>query len=139
MIRIMLDTNIILDVLIHRQQFYEKSCQVLDLCENDVVSGFVCATTMTDIFYYLHKNYHDNKLCYDALGTVFRICKIAPVTRKDVKEAYLLRAKDFEDALLALCAQAQRCDYLVTRNKKDFVELPISALEPAEFLAILEL
>ena len=42
---------------------------------------------------------------------------------------------DFEDCLLAVCAKANRCDAIVTRNKKDFAGFDIPLLAPEELLA----
>ncbi len=41
--KIMCDTNIILDVLLERQSFVEDSCKVLSLCEEQLLEGFVSA------------------------------------------------------------------------------------------------
>lgn len=139
MIQVMLDTNIFIDVLIKRLPFAENSRQIISLCENKIIAGWVCATTVTDIFYYLHKHFHNTELSYNALSQILKICKVAAVTSNEIKQAYIRHARDFEDCLLATCAQSQHCDYVVTRNKKDFAELPVKAVEPEELLHILGL
>lgn len=76
MIRIMCDTNIILDVLLKRQPFIETSRKVLDLCENNIIDGIACATTITDIYYYVHKHFHNNDLAYDAIQRLLSILEL---------------------------------------------------------------
>ena len=181
--RIMIDTNVFLDVLTQREPFYAASRQVLELCENDRVQGFLTASSVTDIYYLIHRHLHDTEQSYQALGAVLKIAKVLPVTNEDVLSAYLLpraaaesgthpeenfakanspmgsrlaapaatseiddlpsgrssylrRAPDFEDCLLAACAQVNHCDMIVTRNVKDFAGLGIPAMAPDEFLRI---
>ena len=58
------------------------------------------------------------------------------VTNDDVLNAYLTRAPDFEDCLLATCAKSNQCDAIVTRNKKDYLTFGITLLSPEELLAL---
>lgn len=139
MMQIMLDTNIILDVFLQREPFFANSNHVFELCHKKLLQGFISASTITDIYYSLRKTLHNREFAYTVIGNLIKICEIAPVTDKNVKEAYLLHAKDFEDALLATCAKSQHCDYIVTRNKRDFVDFPVKAINPEEFLTILGL
>ena len=74
---------------------------------------------MTDIFYLVRRQLHSTDLAYQALGSVLDIVKVLTVTNDDVLNAYIERAADFEDCLLATCAKSNRCDAIVTRNKKD--------------------
>lgn len=60
--------------------------------------------------------------------------KIICDTNNDVLTAFQKKAKDFEDCLVAACAKSIRCDYIVTRNKKDFEEFDVPILTPSELL-----
>ena len=134
--RIMIDTNVFLDVLTRREPFYAASRQVLELCEKGLVQGFLTASSVTDIYYLIHRHLHNTEQSYQALGAVLKIAKVLPVTNEDVLSAYLQHSPDFEDCLLATCAQVNRCDMIVTRNVKDFAGLGIPAMTPDEFLRI---
>lgn len=134
--RLMIDTNIFLDVLAEREPFFKDSKAVLDLCENKKVQGFLSASSATDIFYLIRRQLHSVDLAYKALGSVLDIAKVLTVTNEDVLNAYLQRAFDFEDCLLATCAKANQCDAIVTRNKKDFLCFGITLLSPEELLNI---
>lgn len=134
--RLMIDTNIFLDILAEREPFFKDSKAVLDLCENKKVQGFLSASSATDIFYLIRRQLHSVDLAYKALGSVLDIAKVLTVTNEDVLNAYLQRASDFEDCLLATCAKANQCDAIVTRNKKDFLSFGITLLSPEELLNI---
>ena len=132
--RCMIDTNIILDVLMEREPFYEASKTVLSFCEENKVQGFISASTATDIFYIIRKALGSTDDAYDALGHILNIVKVLTVTNEDVNAAFLQKAKDFEDCLLATCARSNKCDAVITRNKKDFLTFGITLYSPEEII-----
>ena len=134
--RLMIDTNIFLDVLTRREPFFAPSKAVLELCERKKVTGFLSASSVTDIFYLIRRQYHDGELAYQALGSILDIVRVLTVTNEDVLNAYLARAADFEDCLLATCAKSNHCDAIVTRSKKDFLTFGITLLSPEEVSAL---
>lgn len=132
--KIMCDTNIIIDVLLEREPFVEDSYKVLSLCEEHKIDGFVSASSVTDIYYLVRKYTHSTELAYQAVGKLLEIIKVCSVTNNDVLMAFQKKAQDFEDCLVATCAKSMDCSYIVTRNKKDFEEFDIPALTPAQLL-----
>lgn len=132
--KIMCDTNVIIDVLLEREPFAENSCKVLSLCEEHRVDGFISASSVTDIYYLVRKHTHSTDLAYKAVGKLLEIVKVCSVTNNDVLTAFQRKARDFEDCLMATCAKSVHCDYIITRNKKDFEEFDIPLLTPTEFL-----
>ena len=136
--RLMIDTNVFLDVLTEKEPFYADSKAVLKLCESKKVYGFLSASSATDIFYLVRRELHSVDPAYQALGSIFDIVKVLTVTNEDVLNAYTRRAADFEDCLLAVCAKSNHCDAIVTRNKKDFLPFGITLFTPEELLELLE-
>lgn len=133
---LMIDTNIILDVLLEREPFFERSRTILTMCENKEIRGFISASTATDIFYLIRRALGSTDEAYDALGHILEIVKVLTVTNEDVTAAFLQRAKDFEDCLLATCAKSNKCDGIVTRNKKDFLSFGITLYAPEEIINV---
>ena len=132
--KIMIDTNVFLDILLDRDKLADTSSEVLTLCENGVVKGMVSASCITDIFYIVRKNLHSTEAAYGAVGNILRIAEVCNVSAVEVSEAFERRAKDFEDCLLAVCAANCGCDCIVTRNTKDFANLGISLKTPEEII-----
>ena len=132
--KIMCDTNVIIDVLLEREPFIEDSYKVLKLCEERRAEGFVSASSVTDIYYLVRKYTHNADLSYKAVGKLLEIARVCSVTNHDVLIAFQKKAKDFEDCLIATCARSIHCDYIVTRNKRDFEGLGIPAFTPAGIL-----
>lgn len=132
--RLMIDTNIILDVLLEREPFFVESKTILDMCENHEIYGFISASSVTDIFYLLKKALKNTDEAYKALGHILDIVKVLTVTNEDVNTAFLKKAVDFEDCLLATCAKSNKCDGIVTRNRKDFLSFNITIYSPNELV-----
>ena len=132
--RMMIDTNIILDVLIRRAEFYEYSKAVLKLCEKREIEGFISASAVTDIFYITRRALGSVEDTYRVMNSILNIVRILTVTNEDVIKAFQVKARDFEDCLMATCALSNKCDGIITRNKKDFETFGIEVHRPDEFL-----
>ena len=136
--RILCDTNIILDVLLDRAPFVDASAEVLKRCETDIIEGFTTASCITDIFYLVHKQLHDNERSYQAIEQLLTILRVADVTNSHIAEALSHRASDFEDCLAAVCAKSIHCDFVVRRDIKGFVVFDIPILTPSELIERME-
>ena len=135
--RMMIDTNIILDVLIRRAEFYEYSTAALKLCEERKIEGFISASAVTDIFYITRRALGSVEDAYRVMNSILNIVRILTVTNEDVIKAFQVKASDFEDCLMATCALSNKCDGIITRNKKDFETFGIEVHRPDEFLGAL--
>ena len=133
--RLMIDTNIILDVLLAREPFFQQSKEILDLCEQKKIHGFISASTATDLFYIIRKALGSAEEAYKALGHILDIVKILTVTNEDVLNAFRKKARDFEDCLLAICAQSNHCIGIVTRNEKDFQPFDMQIFSPQDIIS----
>ena len=132
--KIMCDTNVIIDVLLEREAFTEDSYRVLKFCEEHKIDGFVSASSVTDIYYLVRKYTHSTDVAYKAVGKLLEIVKVCSVTNNDVLIALQKRAKDFEDCLVATCVRSIHCDCIATRNIRDFEGFGIPVLTPTEIL-----
>lgn len=72
------------------------------------------------------------------ISSILNIVRILTVTNDDVLNAFQVRAKDFEDCLMATCAKSNKCDGIVTRNKKDFLTFVVTLYSPEELLQLFE-
>ena len=98
--KVLIDTNIILDVLLKREPFYESSREILDLCENRKLEGLITASSITDLFYITRKALHDTGETYKVIGSILDIVKVLTVTNSDVEIAFQKKSHDFEDCLM---------------------------------------
>ena len=131
--KVLIDTNIILDVLCKRPAFYEDSAKIFKLCEVKKISGVISALSIPNIMYILRKELDADKT-REILDILMLIFSVADLKADDLKKAAGMRFKDYEDAIQSACATRIKANYIVTRNIKDFSESKVTAIKPAELL-----
>jgi len=132
--RIFIDTNVIIDVLAQRQEFYKASLQVFKLCEIGKHTGCVSSLSIANIMYICRKAL-DKDTLENAVQNLMQIFEITSLTQRELIKALNMDFSDYEDALQAISAQANKADYIITRNVKDFKNSNIQAITPEKFLA----
>ena len=134
---LMLDTNIVLDHVDRREPFYEMSRKVCLLGVAEEANTYVSVSMLTDIFYLLRKDY-GSQTAQDMIEHNLSFLQLVGITPEDAREALKARWNDFEDCLVARCAEKIQADYLVTRNAKDFQASSVEAVTPEELFEKLE-
>ena len=132
--RLLIDTNVILDYLLSRQGFSEQAKAIFDLAEYAGDFEFVSSSAVTDVFYHVNKELKDSFASQDKLREMMEFLSVLNVTEQDIRTALDMRWKDFEDAVQYAVALANHVDAIITRNAKDFERTEIPVLTPAEFL-----
>jgi len=132
--KVVVDTNVLIDVLAKREPHYAASAQVLRLSETREISALITANTVTDIVYILGKYISDKNRLHETVKRLLTVVDVANLLKTDVVRAFELDFADYEDALLARCAKRIKADYIITRNTKDFAGSPVAAVTPEEFL-----
>ena len=128
--KLLLDTNILLDVLMKREPFYELSLSIWNSCSNKKFNGCISSLSFANMVYNMRKELTPVKI--EKLAE--QMCKIfefADLNSTDITQAAQMRWNDFEDALQSAAAERVKA---VTRNVKDFEQSNIKALTPEEFL-----
>ena len=131
--KLLIDTNIILDVLCKRPDFYEDSAKVFKLCEVKRISGVISALSIPNIMYILRKEL-DAKKTKEILDNLSLIFSIADLKADDLKKAADMGFKDYEDAVQSACAARIKANYIITRNIRDFTMSKVAAIRPIELL-----
>ena len=133
--RILFDTNIILDVLLNRKRFVELSSNLVGMVENNTIEGYLCATTITTLDYLITKtiNKKQAKIEIKKLLTIFNVAGVnSTVIELSVNSAF----DDFEDAVQYYSGECCRVEGLVTRNTKDYKNVKLPIYTPAELWGI---
>ena len=134
--RVLLDTNVVLDVLLARRPFVVASAEVFGLVEHSRIEGLLCATTITTINYLLTQAM-PRPAARQALQKILELFEIAPVNRAVLEEAIRSKVTDFEDAVLDQAGRLAGAEAIVTRNQSDFRLASLKVLGPDELLASL--
>lgn len=136
-LRILVDTNILLDYLLCREPFDRWARDIVIACRKKQVSGCIAAHSVSNMFFILRKAYSIE----ERRRLLRNLCELFDV--EGIDKAKILealdneRVPDFEDCLQMECAMAFQADYIVTRNRDDFRESRIPCIEPEEFCRLL--
>ncbi len=127
--KVLFDTNIILDVLLIRNPFFALSANLLDAVESKDIDGFLCATTLTTIDYLVTK-FQNKYVAKLAISKLLSLYSIAEVNQSVLNFANTSNFSDFEDAVLYFSALNVGVDSIVTRNNNDFTSANLPVYTP---------
>ena len=113
----MIDTNVILDVFLKREPFYEASVKTLNIISDRYMTGMIPASCVTDIYYIAKKISRNKGKAYKAIELVMQVLEVCDLSPEIVRKAFETKADDFEDCILAECAKANGCEYVITRKR----------------------
>ena len=129
---IFLDTNILLDVVLHRNGFYEQAAEVWADCESRVVKGFVSAISINNMYYIIRKRV-TSEMALEYVRLVLNVFSIVPLDESILRIAMDLPQKDFEDAIQLFSAIQIKADCIVTRDRMHFSGDYMPVMSPAEY------
>ena len=136
--RVLVDTNIILDFLLQREPFFQEAEQLFQKIDSGLVVGYVTATTITDIFYVSRRHTRNLERARQAVSETLTAMVICPVNRAVLESAFISGLNDFEDAVQIACAVAQGLDAILTRDRQGFLNSAVPVLSIYELLQRLE-
>ena len=132
--KILIDTNIVLDVMIKREPFYKLSMEILSLTKKDDIEEYVSASAITDIYYLAYRQLRDKSMVKKLMKELLTIVSVASVSEQEIENALSLEWNDFEDSVQYSVAYLQEMDGIVTRNPGDYKEAKIKVWKPEELL-----
>ena len=131
--KLLIDTNIVLDHLLDRKPFNQAAGWIFAETERGQLEAFLGATTVTTVHYLLAKSL-GVEAARIAIEQLLRLFEVAPITRSVLASALLLKFSDFEDAVLHEAAVHVGADAIITRNVKDFHRADIAVYSSDEFV-----
>lgn len=132
--RVLFDTNVIVDVIAERQPFYADSYAVFYKAARREIIGIVPAGAVTDIYYLTNKSFPDSTIAQTAISDLLNILYAVDTRADDVRTALGYGFRDFEDAVISAVAERENADLIITRNISDFKTSPVKAISPKDFL-----
>ncbi|MEY4011852.1 MAG: hypothetical protein RIT22_976 [Bacteroidota bacterium] len=131
--KLLVDTNIVIDLLSKREEFFQEAQELFTLADNNEVVLFVSALTFANTHYLLAKYQKLN----EARKTLIKfkvLVNVAALDDKIVELALVSDFKDFEDAIQYHTALENEVDIIITRNKKDFKNSKLPVMTAKEYL-----
>jgi len=134
--KLLLDINVLLDVLLQRDPWAEAAAHLLTKIERGEAIGFVAGHTLTTIHYIVSRA-RDRQSAASAVSDLLRFLEVVPIEKVDFSQALVLPMDDFEDAVQASAVLKIGVDYIVTRDEKGFGGLTIPSVNSGEILSLL--
>ena len=135
--KILIDTNVLLDYTLIRKPFFESAEKLLMLCDSKKLNGYIAAHSVMNLFFILRHDYRID----ERRRILKEFCNILTVVGIDQDKIIAALENegfsDVEDCLQAECAKNCSAEYIVTRNIKDYKHSKIPAIAPDEFLKLL--
>ena len=131
--KVLFDTNVVLDLLLDRAPFVENAVRLFDQVESGKITGFLGATTITTLDYLLKKNLPIKEATH-AVKQLLQLFEIAPVNRLVLEAALKSNFSDFEDAVLHAAAIHSGAEAIVTRDESGFSKSKLAIYSPEMLL-----
>lgn len=130
--KILIDTNVIIDFLLSREPFQQDAARILAACAKGEQAGYIAFHSVPNIWYILRKIPEAKRRAW-----LLDICSFLQVVGAShanvVKAIEMAEFTDFEDCLQDRSAEQVGADYIVTRNVQDFACSVIPAINPVQF------
>ncbi len=136
--RVLLDTNILLDIIEQRMPFYTTSQAVLDECDKRGIEVFVAWHGLATVFYITARK-QSEAYAMQMMKDLLSWATVAMVGQTEALAALGYGIADYEDALIAAAAAACDAEWLITRDVAGFVKSPVLSIQPDAFLLQLPL
>ena len=131
--RVLLDTDVVLDVVLARAPFAKEATVLLDLCERGLFDAYISGITPVNVAYVARKAHAAARL-RQVIDRLLRVVRVCPVDHTALVRAVNSPISDYEDAVQHACAAAARLDAIVTRNLGDYGDAALPVFSPADFL-----
>ncbi len=131
--KVLIDTNILLDVLTRREPHYQSAAQTWTLVKEGLVQGHISAISVNNL-YYIIKKLTEQSIAEVFVDEVLGDFDVVPLTKDILRQARTKKGRDYEDLIQYFSAIHSGCEYIITRNKKDFPQIGIKIVSPKDFL-----
>lgn len=126
--KILIDTDVLIDVALNRAGFAEESAKVLDWAELNPKQAAIAWHSASNLAYIVKQD------ARAFLSDLLSFVEVATADTATMRQALALPMSDFEDALQVSSAISFGADIIVTRNVGDYKRLPIRAVSPTRFV-----
>ena len=134
--KLLLDTNVILDVILARAPWDGDAVLLLDAISRKEATGFVAGHAVTTVHYIVERA-RGRVAAITAVGDLLQLVDVAALERGDFQRAMSLGLSDYEDAVQVAACLKIGADVLVTRNARDFKGAPVVTRSAGELVALL--
>jgi len=133
--KILIDLNIILDFL-NKRNFHHEAAQLIDMCVEKKLAGYLCAHEITTLSYFLLKEQKEKTKVINTITALLDIFDIISIDESILRDSLISPISDYEDAVIEVSSMKINLDYIITRNISDFKFSRIPAFTPEQFFLL---
>lgn len=135
--KVLIDTNVILDIALKRKPFFEHAAQFLKVAQQQTIHLFMTATTVIDLYYITRKE-KGKETAVLFIEDLLQFVNVLSVDKNIIIKAIRSEMSDFEDAIQVYSAKQEAIATIITRNEKDFIRSGLDIKSPELFLQTLQ-
>jgi len=132
--KLLIDTNIVIDLLAKRENFYQEAQELFTLADEKNILLFISSLSLVNTHYILSKHLNENEV-RKTLVKFKILVGVLPLEDKIIELALVSDFKDFEDAVQYYTALDNKLNFIITRNKKDFKTSKLPVFTAREYLS----
>ena len=136
--RVLLDTNVIVDVLQRREPWFNDGQKIFYAIANKKIIGCITAKEAADIHFFSRKQFtgqeNVDEKARQVMTKLYAIFELIDTLGIDCQNAIAIKNNDYEDAIMIECAVRAGLDCIVTRNPEHFKTASITVYSPSEFV-----
>ncbi len=137
--KVLIDTNVIIDVLQSREPWCRQGQEIFMAVANKKISGCITAKEAADIHFFSRKQFDGQENVDEKARTIlaklFALFEVLDSLAEDCQNALGIRNGDYEDAMMMETSSRSGVDCIITRNKTHFSGGSVPVYSPDEFLA----
>lgn len=133
--KVLLDTNILLDLMLSDRPDAAAAAEFLQLTESNAARGVVSAGSLKDV-YYVSKKYIGDELARDWIRFFMDVFAVAAVDKTVCGMALDSDEPDFEDGIIRAVAELESVDFILTRDAAAFETSKIKPIDAAAYVAL---
>ena len=133
--KVLVDTNIVIDLLTEHKEFYKPASILFTLADNKEIKLAVSSLTFANTYYLISKELNATK-AKDILRKFKLLVKVLPMDDKIIDLSLNSNFKDFEDAIQYFTALENKVEIIITRNLKDFKLSKIPVMTADDYLTM---
>lgn len=133
--KILIDLNIILDFL-NKRHFHQEAAQLINMCVERNLAGFICAHEVTTLSYFLLKEQKDKTKVINTITALLDIFHVISIDESILRDSLVSPIADYEDAVIEVSSMKSNVDFIISRNISDFKSSRIPAYTPEQFFLL---
>lgn len=133
--RVFLDTNVLLDLLMAAREYHEQATLIASLSEGRLIDAILTTQSIVDASYVFSQTQKKPLSGFrESVSTLFEIFMIVPIAAEDIQKANNSANPDYEDSVQVACALREGSDIIISSDKRLSKHTKIKVMTPAEFI-----